>query len=187
MGTARKIKTKYYTKKILGYLLAAGILTLAGGGPAVGSKVTKQIFGTDKTAKKKRSDTFRYLIKRGFIEWRREGHDVVIALTREGKKMAGKYQIDELALQRPRKWDKKWRIVVFDIPNSSTFTRNVFRRKLKELGFYPLQKSIWVHPFRCDEEIGLLREFLGTDARQIRLIEAVKVERDDFLRRHFSL
>ena len=187
MGAARNIKIKHYTKQVLTYLLVAGIITLAQGGPHVGWKATKKIFGTDKTANKRRSDTFRYLMRRGLIEWQRDGHDVAIKLTAEGKRVAGKYQIDELTLARPKKWDGKWRIVVFDIPNSSTFVRNVFRRKLKELGFYQLQKSIWVHPFECREEVALLREFLGATAKQIRFIEATKIERDDFLHKHFAM
>lgn len=187
MKPIRKIKTRYYTKQVLLCLLAVGLLTLTGGGAYIGLQLTKRIFGQKKVPRKKCTDTFRYLKRRGFIEWRREGHDVVIALTKEGKKHAGKYQIDELYLERPAKWDGKWRIVIFDIPNSSTFVRNIFRRKLKEFGFYPLQKSIWVYPFECQEEIALLREFLGADQRHIRLIEATKIENGDFLRKHFSL
>jgi len=187
MRAVRKIKVKHYTRQVLVYLLAAGVLTLAGGGPAIGWKVSKKIFGTSKGSKKKHTDTFRYLLKRGLIEWRREGHDVVIALTKEGKERAGKYQVDELVLEKPRKWDNQWRIVVFDIPNSSTFVRNVFRRKLKELGFYALQKSIWVHPYKCEEEIALLRDFLGASAKQIRVIEATRIENDDSLRKYFLL
>ena len=187
MGAARKIKAKHYTRQILVYLLAVGVLAFAGGGPAIGMEATEKIFGTGKSSKKKHTDTFRYLRQRGFVEWRREGHDIVIALTKKGKKRAGKYQIDKLVLEKPRKWDKKWRIVVFDIPNSSTFVRNVFRRKLKELGFYALQKSIWVHPYKCEEEIALLRDFLGASANQIRVIEAIKIERDDVLRKYFGL
>lgn len=169
------------------YLLAGGILTLAGGGPAVGRAVSKKIFGTDKGSRKKHADTFRYLLKSGLIEWRREGHDVAIALTKKGKERAGKYQIDELVIGKPREWDKKWRIVIFDIPNASTFVRNVFRRKLKELGFYALQKSIWVHAYKCHEEIALLRDFLGASANQIRVIEATKIENDTSLRKYFGL
>ncbi len=187
MRAVQKIKIKHYTRQILTYLLVGGILTFTGGGHAVGWEATKRIFGTSKKGNKKRSDTLRYLKQRGLVEWRREGHDIVITLTKEGKERASKYQIDELVLERPRTWDKKWRVVVFDIPNSSTFVRNVFRRKLKELGFYALQKSIWVHPYKCEEEIALLRDFLEASAKQIRVIEATKIEKDDSLRKYFGL
>lgn len=187
MRAIRKIKTKHYARQILWHLFALGILTITGGGPLLGWRLVQQIFGKQNAPKKKSADVFRYLLRKGFVEWRREGHDVVISLTKEGKKYAGKYQIDELALKRPKAWDGMWRLVVFDIPNASTFVRNVFRRKLKEFGFYALQKSIWVYPFDCREEIVFLREFLGANSRQVQLIEATKVESEDVLLRHFSL
>jgi len=51
------------------------------------------------------------------------------------------------------KWDKKWRIVIFDIPQDKHKDRNCFRQKLKSMGFYMLQKSIFVFPYPCEEEI----------------------------------
>lgn len=188
MRPIHKIKAEYYTKQILLHLLAAGILTLVGGGSYLGLKLAQHIFGARrKVQKKKCEDVFQYLKRKRLIECKRDGYDVVIALTEEGQKRAGKYQINKLTLERPKKWDGKWRIVIFDIPNSSTFVRNVFRRKLKEFGFYPLQKSVWIYPFDCREEISFLREFLGVDSRRIRIIEATKVENDEFLRKVFSL
>ncbi len=51
------------------------------------------------------------------------------------------------------KWDKKWRVVIFDIPQELHTNRNQFRRKLKLLGFFMLQKSIFVFPYPCEEEL----------------------------------
>jgi len=51
------------------------------------------------------------------------------------------------------KWDRKWRIVIFDIPQELHKNRNCFRQKLKTMGFYMLQKSIFVFPYPCEEEI----------------------------------
>ncbi len=188
MKPIRKIKTEYYTKQILLCLLTAGFLTLAGGGPFLGLRLVQQVFGVKrKIQKKKCTNLFYYLKRNGLIEWHYEGRDVIMALTREGRRRAGKYQIDELALGAPEKWDGKWRIVMFDIPNPSTFVRNIFRRKLKEFGFYPLQKSVWVYPFECHEEISFLRDFLGATSKQICVIEATNIENDRFLLEAFAL
>ena len=54
------------------------------------------------------------------------------------------------------RWDKKWRIVIFDIPQELHKNRNYFRNKLKYLGFYMLQKSVFVIPYPCEEELGLI-------------------------------
>lgn len=185
MRPVQKIKAKYYTKEALKYLLVAGVLVLAGG-PALGAALSRSIFQEKRVPKKRAYDTFRHLRRRGLVEMRREGHDVIIQLTPEGKKKAGKFQIDDLTIERPQKWDGKWRIILFDIPVTSNTVRSVFRRKLKEFGFYRLQKSVWVFPFECREEIEFLRDFLGAGKRQILCAEST-LKDDRFLREYFRL
>ena len=51
------------------------------------------------------------------------------------------------------KWDGKWRIVIFDIPQELHNKRNRFRKRLKFLGFYMIQKSVFVFPYTCEEEL----------------------------------
>jgi DNA-binding transcriptional regulator PaaX len=186
MKPIRKIKAKHYAKETLKYLLVGGVLTLTGGGPAIGVMLAKKIFQEKQVPKKRSYDTFYYLRKKGLIEMHQEGYDISIVLTSEGKKMAGKYQIDDLTIEVPKTWDKKWRIILFDIPVTSNTVRNIFRKKLKEFGFYWLQKSVWVFPFECREEIEFLRDFLGVEKRQIICIEAV-IKDDEFLQKHFGL
>ena len=117
----------------------------------------------------------------------REGHEVKIRLTEKGRKEAGKYQVDDLYIAKPKKWDGKWRGIIFDIPTTSNMIRDVFRKKLKEFGFYQLQKSIWVHPFKCEKEITLLRKFLGATSKQIQVLEVSRMEDDKRLRDIFRV
>lgn len=60
-----------------------------------------------------------------------------------------------------KKWDKQWRIVIFDIPQELTKNRNIFRRRLRYLGFYMLQKSVFVYPYTCEEELGFICQNLA--------------------------
>ena len=62
---------------------------------------------------------------------------------------------------RNKKWDKKWRVIIFDIPEELHNERNNLRRKLKSLGFYILQKSVFVFPYPCEEELGDLCAKIG--------------------------
>ncbi len=101
--------------------------------------------------------------------------------------MAGRFQIDSLKINKPKDWDKKWRIVIFDIAQLKSLQRNAFRGKLKELGFYPLQKSVWIHPYKCKDEIELLCEFFGLGKKEIRLITAENIEDDRYLREIFKI
>lgn len=192
MRKITKIKAKYYSKEILKYLLLAGAVYIAASSPYFSLHLMRNISSLKKAIqnyqkRKKFIHSFNYLKKRGLIEIQKVGHDIAISLTEEGKKLAGKYQIDDLEISKPKKWDKKWRIVIFDIPNSKGVLRNIFRKKLKEFGFYSLQKSTWVYPYPCQEEIRFLREFLGLDRRQVQVLEVFKLEHDEFLREHFKL
>ena len=54
---------------------------------------------------------------------------------------------------KDREWDHMWRIIIFDIPQELDISRTRFRRKLKSLGFYMLQKSVFVFPYPCEEEL----------------------------------
>ena len=60
-------------------------------------------------------------------------------------------------MDRSRVWDKKWRLVIFDIPEKKKPAREALREKLKDLGFAKLQDSVWVTPFPCENEIKLIK------------------------------
>ena len=87
--------------------------------------------------------------KDGFVE---------IVLTKEGEKKALKFKIDEIKIKKPLKWDGEWRIVIFDIPEKFKKAREALRMKLKELGFLELQKSVFVLPYECEDEINFIVE-----------------------------
>jgi len=57
------------------------------------------------------------------------------------------------------KWDKKWRIVIFDIPEKKRIARDHLRLYLKGLGFRMLQNSNWICPYGDFDEIqGFIKE-----------------------------
>ena len=81
-------------------------------------------------------------------------------LTSKGRGWFQKQKFKQLVL-RDRNWDKKWRVVIFDIPELMRKQRDVFRAKLKSFGFYTFQKSVFVYPFDCQEELGFIGSYLG--------------------------
>lgn len=82
----------------------------------------------------------------------------ILTLTRRGLAIAGQATIDMLEIRRPFRWDNKWRIVVFDIPEEKRLARDILRRKLRQLGFRLIQKSVWVLPWPCRAELEFIRE-----------------------------
>ena len=111
---------------------------------------------------------------------------ITITLTQEGKKKILTFQIDEIEIKRPQKWDKKWRVVLFDIPENRKKIREALRFHLKKLGFYEFQKSVFVHPYNCQDEIDYIIEFY--DIRKfVRFIVANSVDNALHLKQYFKL
>ncbi|MBI4059665.1 CRISPR-associated endonuclease Cas2 [Candidatus Giovannonibacteria bacterium] len=82
-----------------------------------------------------------------------------VLLTQPGRARALRYQFQNLELQKPKRWDKKWRLVLFDIPEAKKKIRDALRRKLKDLGFHEFQKSVFVCPYPCRDEINFVINF----------------------------
>lgn len=58
-------------------------------------------------------------------------------------------------------WDKKWRVVIFDIPEKERKTRDFLRRKLVDLGFGELQKSVYISPLDVLRDLKEMLENYG--------------------------
>jgi len=188
-------KYKYYfqkprseiTKDIFRCLLAAGAVSIAATSPYFITNFLRYHKKFNKYQKRQISSAFYKLKKDGLLDIRKNGHQVHISLTKDGRKKAGWLQIDSLKISKPQKWDKKWRLVMFDIAEIKKLSREAFRGKLIEIGFQPLQRSIWIHPFDCEAEIEVLRKFFNLSDKELRLITAEKIGNDSEWRRAFNL
>lgn len=150
-------KRNEIAKGIIYAISAVGVLALAvalPGLPAAFGPFLK----SGKYHKNQIQRTFKTLEHNKLISITEESGKTVIRLTKNGKEKLLKYQLDDLKLNKPKKWDGKWRMVIFDIPEDFKTNRTVFVYKLKELGFVSLQKSVWVWPYDCEDEIDFLKE-----------------------------
>lgn len=109
-----------------------------------------------------------------------------LILTEKGQRLGLRYDIDRMEIVKPASWDKKWRAVIFDIPEKEKKLRDAFRYHVKRLGFYELQKSVLIHPYECHKEIEFIIEFY--DARRyIRVLEVTHIDNALHLRKKFNL
>ncbi len=81
-----------------------------------------------------------------------------VVLVEKGKQRALTFNLDILTIPKPEKWDKKWRGVLFDIPENCKAGRNALRGKLRELGFVQWQKSVFIYPYPCRDQIDFVVE-----------------------------
>jgi len=131
------------------------------------------------------SDALYRLKKRKIIEIKKAEGKTFITLSEKGKRRKLEYDLNILKIPRPKIWDKKWRFLMFDIPEFQKVDREVFREKLKDLGFLRFQKSVWVYPYPCENEIDFITEHFKI-APYITLL-TVQIEDDQPLRKHYRL
>lgn len=84
---------------------------------------------------------------------------ITLVLSESGYQKALTYNIDSIAIKPMKKWDEKWRVVVFDVPERFKKARNALSLTLQNMGLYRLQKSVFVYPFECKDEIDFVVEF----------------------------
>ncbi|MBI3335203.1 MAG: hypothetical protein HY001_01770 [Candidatus Portnoybacteria bacterium] len=114
-----------------------------------------------KYSTKQAHGAFRYLVQKKLIGVKEEGGKIKIYLSRGGKVRVKEYIVKHLPCPSfPKQWDRKWRIVIFDIPEENRFARQILRDRLKTWNFYPLQKSVWIFPYECEKEIRFLVSML---------------------------
>ena len=108
-----------------------------------------------------------------------------IQLTNKGRAYFLRSRFKALKIEHTKKWDKKWRLVMFDVPEQMKPVRDSLRRKLKQLGFLEFQKSVFVFPYPCDSEINFTINYFNIP-QQVYCLES-RITPDDKLRRHFKL
>jgi len=122
-----------------------------------GFKLLKDIFGVQGYSRKRIKEIKESTIRSSFYRLRKQGllykdpKKKIYYLTDKGKKMALNIKSRYIASAKPL-WDKKFRIVFFDIPESKKGWRNAIRRELAVAQFHQLQKSVYIgkHPLPED-------------------------------------
>jgi len=87
---------------------------------------------------------------------------------------------------KTEKWDRKWRVVIFDIPDRLKKVRDHLRWVLRQAGFTQLQESVWLTPWECLHYLDVVRNLFGIGL-YVRLITATHIEGEDALLRKFHL
>ena len=105
----------------------------------------------------------KYLESRERIRIEERSDGTYVHLTDQGRIKVHEDSIWELTIKRPNRWDRKWRIVMFDLPKNKEKVRQSFRLKLEDLGFKMYQRSVFIYPYECQAEVITVAKWYGVD------------------------
>lgn len=186
MTTERRTKVK---QAILATIGIAGVLTLA----AVAPNAVQLLQYVIKTPAQRSAKLYylksvvRKMADSGLIVFTENNRgQTVIRLTNKGKKELKLYNLKHQSIPKPRRWDGKYRLIIFDIKEWKRGVRDNLRDWLKHLGLLPLQQSVWVYPYECQEILVLLKAHFKI-GREVLYITADEIENDLWLRQEFGL
>lgn len=130
--------------------------------------------------------TLERLEKQKLVEFDEKDGVQVVKITDKGNRRILKFAIDELAVEKPKIWDDRWRLVSYDIPKNLHRVRAILREYLNAWGFYPIHESVFLHAWPCEKQVEFLREYLGI-GKYVRIFRVSEIERDKEFRDFFGV
>ncbi len=125
------------------------------------------------------------LAEKGYIVFVESGGKKYIRITPLGERALMLVQ-GQMQSRRKRRWDKRWRLVIFDVPEYRRRIRDKLRRQMSSFGFVRLQNSVWVYPYDCEELVALLKADLHI-GKDVLYVIVEKIENDLQIRKLFGL
>lgn len=170
----------------LGIIGVAGIVALSAVAPnmfyAFDKLFSRKYRGrkfTRKEKERKIAKTFYYLKESGYIRMRPTGKDFKIFLTELGRKKLEKMNLETLVVKRLSSWDGKWWQVAADIPTEEyKWAADLFRQKLKDIKFFPLQRTLWFYPYDPRREVEYIIRYYGIESF-VTVMEINRLDKDD--------
>ncbi|MEK7092944.1 MAG: CRISPR-associated endonuclease Cas2 [Patescibacteria group bacterium] len=186
--TAARFKRRkgYVQKALLATVELTGLLLLTAAAPNMLRLLGKFDRYNPKFDYQTRSVASR-LAAKGHLQFVKKSGKTYLELTPLGKRrLELERQKSALEKRAKKRWDGRWRMIVFDIPEKHRRTRNQLRNMLRDVGFTQLQASVWVYPYDCEEIATLLKAELRVGANVLYVV-VEHIEYDTRLRHHFGL
>lgn len=128
------------------------------------------------------------LERRDIISLEEKGQSVYVRSVNNNNPLVAKYSIQALLdfKKEEKKWNGKWFMVFFDVPEIQRNKRNYLRKFLQQLGFYRYQKSVYIFPYECEKEVLLIKKIVE-GAKYMKYIIAEKIEDEEKIKTFFKL
>ncbi len=185
---AKKIRTRANIQKIvLQTIAAAGFMSVA----LLAPNALRMLSLFDRGSRRKKNplylvnSAFEKLVAKGFVSFETVGEHKRVRITPEGKLALAHMIARSPDSRKHKRWDKRWRMVIYDIREEKRRTRVRLQETLRTFGFQKLQASVWVYPYECEELVTLLKADFKIGSEVLYVI-VERIEHDTALRRHFG-
>ena len=182
-GSRQRTQRNELRKIILQTVQAAGIIGLALVAPNVIGGMEKLGLIPSRRQRYVVRRSCARLIKAGMLKRNEKGQ---LRLTKKGESALRRLEMHDYAAPKPARWDHKWRVLIFDVPEYRKGLRDKIRRTLEVIGFTRLQDSVWIYPYDCEDLMTLLKAdfHIGKD---LLYMVVDTLENDSALKSRFGL
>ncbi len=132
--------------------------------------------------------SLKSLERKEIISLIEKDNEVSVYLKDKNNPVIAKYSIKALLdfKKKQKKWNGKWFMVFFDVPEMQRNKRDYLRYFLTRIGFYRYQKSVYLFPYECEKEIILIKQIVE-GAKYMKYIIAEKIEDEYIVKNYFNL
>src|SRR3989344_5212316 len=184
----KRVRKKNLQKILLSSVAVAGVLGIAVLAPNI-LQVLSQLGLVERGQYARNSNlsrSIKRLLKNQSLKFQNASSGKkYLTITEEGRRQLNILEARNFNLKQPKRWDRKWRVIIFDIGEKQKRTRDQLRITLNRIGFVKLQKSVWVYPYDCEDFIMLLKANFEL-GRNLLYLVVDEIENDEWLKKIFG-
>ncbi|MFZ1249630.1 MAG: hypothetical protein WAQ24_04915 [Candidatus Saccharimonadales bacterium] len=171
---------------VLGAVVTTGLLT-----PGILQALDKpfgkliKILDTREYERQARRETqrvIRYMKQQGLLAG---NYEHGLQVTEKARKRLARSEFRDRQVRALQQWDGYWRIVLYDVPEDQKSARDALGHQLRRFGCFQLQKSTWITPFPCRDDIVQISTHYGVDS-YVTYFEAVNLDNEKVLLARFK-
>ena len=127
-----------------------------------------------KEERKRISHLIYYSKRKGYIKIKKIEQKEAFLLTKKGMEKILKTELK--SKEKKTRTDKKWQMVIFDIPEKEHILRDLFREDLQILGYEMLQQSVWLCPYDVLKETeAVIRRYALDSCVKLFLVKEMEI------------
>lgn len=172
-------------------IILVGIAMLAGACVAPNMGKAFYYFMKDNNDRRERYRTkkaFKGLEREGLVRSIHNKKGWAMTLTKKGEEEVCCLKSPYLKLPQVKKWDGVWRLIISDIPEKYKVARDSLNRWLVRAGCARLQKSTWVYPYDCWDEVRAIVSIHNVSGCvRFAIVEKFNKETENELKKIFNL